>query len=250
MWTNDEIIIAINLIENGSNFKEISNKLNKTHVSVTKKMNRMGYKSCYSPSNDKGKTKYIHFDWLTIQKDYDCGLSYKDIRKKYILSTTSIIWAIKNNKLKMRSQSDGLKLAWKNGKFKIKSEGLDRYRQLCKFKFSLKEFPNEFDFKLIETHGWYKPKNRGNNLNGVSRDHMFSVKMGYDLNISPYYISHPSNCKLMIHNENSKKHSNSTITIDELYNMVNSWDLLYLKKNALIAQLNQSVELRTPRSGV
>jgi hypothetical protein len=37
MWTNEELNIAINLIENGNNFKEISDKLNKTHVSVTKK---------------------------------------------------------------------------------------------------------------------------------------------------------------------------------------------------------------------
>jgi hypothetical protein len=127
----------------------------------------------------------------------------------------------------MRTQSEGLKLAWKNGKFKIKSEGLSRYRQLCEFKFSLKDYPNEFDFKLIESYGWYKAKNRGNNLNGVSRDHMFSVKMGYELNVDPYYISHPSNCKLMTHIKNSEKHSSSSITIDDLYERVNSWNIKY-----------------------
>lgn len=227
MWTNEELNLAINLIKNGSNFKEISNKLNKTHISVTKKLNRIGYKSCYKPSDKKGKTKYVEFDWIIIQKDYDSGLSYDDIRKKHSLSTTSIIWAIKNNKLKMRNQSDGLKLAWKNGKFKIKSEGLVRYRQLCEFNFNLKDYPNEFEFSLIETHGWYKAKNRGDNLNGISRDHMFSVKMGYELNIDPYYISHPCNCKLMTHDKNSKKHSNSSITIDELYERVNCWNIKY-----------------------
>jgi hypothetical protein len=44
---------------------------------------------------------------------------------------------------------------------------LYEYRQKCKFKFNLADYPNGFDFNLIKEHGWYKASNNGNNLNGV-----------------------------------------------------------------------------------
>lgn len=50
------------------------------------------------------------------------------------------------------------------------------YKRQCMFKFALNSYEKEFDFKLIEENGWYKAKNHGDNLNGVSRDHIFSVK--------------------------------------------------------------------------
>lgn len=90
------------------------------------------------------------------------------------------------------------------------------YKQKCKFIFSLNDFPNEFNFELIEKYGWYKPKNRGDNLNGVSRDHMVSIRDGFNKNINPYYISHPANCELMVHNENISKNMKSSLSIEEL----------------------------------
>lgn len=89
------------------------------------------------------------------------------------------------------------------------------YRPLCEFKFEVTEF-DEFDLSIIEKYGWYSPTNKGNNLGGISRDHIYSIKDGFINNICPDIISHPANCKLMIHNENSKKNSRSDITIDEL----------------------------------
>lgn len=101
------------------------------------------------------------------------------------------------------------------------------YRQQCAFDFSLNDFPEEFDFALIEKYGWYKAKNRGDNLGGVSRDHMVSVKYGWENNIDPKIISHPANCKLMVHGDNVRKHSNCDMTIDELNYKIKRWNLKY-----------------------
>lgn len=105
--------------------------------------------------------------------------------------------------------------------------GFQSYKQDCLFKFSLNNFPNEFDFELIKKHGWYSPANKKNNLNGVSRDHMFSVKEGFLNKINPELISHPANCKLVLQKENSSKHKNSSISIDDLKKRIIDWDYNY-----------------------
>lgn len=102
-----------------------------------------------------------------------------------------------------------------------------RYKSQCVFNFALNEFPEEFDFNLIKEHGWYQAKNRGNNLTGISRDHMLSCKYGYDNLIDPYLISHPANCKLILQTQNSSKHSNCSITKEELIEKVNEWNNKY-----------------------
>ncbi len=102
-----------------------------------------------------------------------------------------------------------------------------KYYRECQFNFNLSDYPNEFDFSLIEAHGWYKAKNKGNNLNGVSRDHMVSIKYGYENNISPEIIKHPANCQLMVHNDNVKKYKNNSITVEELINRINDWNNKY-----------------------
>ena len=102
-----------------------------------------------------------------------------------------------------------------------------KYYKDCQFNFNLSDYPNEFDFKLIEEYGWYQAKNHGNNLNGISRDHMISIKFGYENNISPEIIKHPANCQLMRHNENSSKWKTCSITLEELSNKINNWNLKY-----------------------
>lgn len=101
------------------------------------------------------------------------------------------------------------------------------YKAQCFFKFNLSDYKENFDFSLIEENGWYKAYNRGNNLNGISRDHRFSIKDGFEKRIDPYFISHPVNCMLMKHDENSSKGSKSSITVEELYKLVNEWNEKY-----------------------
>lgn len=101
------------------------------------------------------------------------------------------------------------------------------YRSQAKFKFALNSYPNEFEFNLIKESGWYKASNHGDNLKGISRDHMFSVDEGYKQGIDPYLISHPANCKLMKHEDNFKKLTKCSITLDELQKRINEWNSKY-----------------------
>lgn len=104
-----------------------------------------------------------------------------------------------------------------------------KYRLDASFTFSLKDFPDEFDFQLIETYGWYKAKNRGNNLGGVSRDHMYSVKDGFLNGIDPKIIAHPANCRLIRQGENASKKNKSCITLEQLLERIKVWDEKYNK---------------------
>lgn len=107
------------------------------------------------------------------------------------------------------------------------SGSLSCYRSACAFRFNVYDYPEEFNLSLIETYGWYKAANRGNNLNGVSRDHIVSVRYGFDNNIDPSIIGHPANCQLLPHTENSKKFTNCHITIEELLKCIDKWDKKY-----------------------
>ena len=112
--------------------------------------------------------------------------------------------------------------------YKLKDKNQKQiYKYFCKFTFSLNDFPNEFDFNLIKQFGWYKAKNRGDNLLGVSRDHKYSCEEGFKHLIDPYLISHPANCKLLQHIENSSKYIKCSITIDELQTNVINWNKKY-----------------------
>ena len=102
-----------------------------------------------------------------------------------------------------------------------------KYKQDTMFKFNLADYPNEFEFKLIEQYGWYKPRNRGDNLGGVSRDHMLSVRDGFNKGINPKLLAHPANCRLMIHNENISKNKKSILTENELLIRIEEWDKKY-----------------------
>lgn len=115
---------------------------------------------------------------------------------------------------------------------KYKRKDMDeykKYKQDTIFKFSLNDYPDYFEFELIEKHGWYSPTNKNNNLNGVSRDHMLSVNEGFHLGVDPFLLAHPSNCKLMIHNDNISKNKRSSITLNELLNRIEEFELKYGK---------------------
>ncbi len=101
------------------------------------------------------------------------------------------------------------------------------YTKQCKFKFNLASYKDEFDFDLISQQGWYKPINHGNNLTGISRDHMVSIMEGFNNLVDPYIISHPANCQLLIQIENSKKRAKSSLSIDDLKLRIKDWNKKY-----------------------
>lgn len=102
-----------------------------------------------------------------------------------------------------------------------------KFRLDTKFQFNVFDYPNEFDLYLILEFGMYKAKNRGDNPTGISRDHIFSIRDGFDNNIDPKLLSHPANCRLISQKENSIKHKKSIITIDELLKLINLWNIKY-----------------------
>lgn len=108
-----------------------------------------------------------------------------------------------------------------------KKTAFENYRNKCEFKFNLYDYPEEFDLSLIETYGFYSASNRGNNLEGVSRDHKISVRYGFNNNIDPEIISHPANCELMKQNENSSKKTNCSISLDDLKLKIVYWNKKY-----------------------
>ena len=107
-------------------------------------------------------------------------------------------------------------------------EGYDKYKRECQFTFHLADYPTEFNFGLIEEHGWYSPKNHGNNLSGVSRDHIMSIRWGFENNVDPLYIKHPANCQLMRHNDNVSKGKKESISLQELRRRIEEWNKKYL----------------------
>ena len=149
-----------------------------------------------------------------------CPVCHKEfIAKKKTNTCCSLSCAAKYKQIKKYNAiTNDIELA----KFKYNT-----YKKRCCFKFSLNTYPEEFDFSLISANGWYKAANHGNNLKGVSRDHIFSVSNAVQQGIDPYYISHPANCKLLLQSENASKSDNSLITIDELINKVNDWNKKY-----------------------
>lgn len=102
------------------------------------------------------------------------------------------------------------------------------YRPSCEFRFALSKYPGEFDIDLIKINGWYSPSNKDNNLQGVSRDHLYSVKDGFINKVDPFIISHPANCKLVIHTDNQKKNVKSEISLEELFERIKIWNLKYV----------------------
>lgn len=97
------------------------------------------------------------------------------------------------------------------------------YKPLCSFNFEVNQYKHRLDYYLVEKYGWYSPSNKGNNLNGVSKDHMYSVREGFINGVDPEIIKHPANCRLMIHKENNKKNTKCSITLEELLDRIDKW---------------------------
>lgn len=117
-----------------------------------------------------------------------------------------------------------------NCKKNFQRKDLSEYRKYyldARFNFRLSDYPEEFDFDLIRRYGWYKPVNRGNNLTGVSRDHIFSVRAGFKERVDPKIIAHPANCQLIIHNKNVSKYTKCGLTKKQLLVKIEKWNQKY-----------------------
>lgn len=109
-------------------------------------------------------------------------------------------------------------------------ENIQNYREYansCRFRFSLNNYPDEFNFDLVKKYGWYRATNHGGNGEGVSRDHMISIKWGWINHISPEIISHPANCQLLMHKDNKGKGISCSLTLEQLEEKILLWNKKY-----------------------
>ncbi len=97
-----------------------------------------------------------------------------------------------------------------------------KYRRSCSFKFSLKDYPQEFDCQLPLYSAKLNP-----NVNAYSRDHMFSVADGFRLGVNSQIIAHPANCRLITQKDNLLKRDKSCITLQELLFRISGWESKY-----------------------
>lgn len=109
----------------------------------------------------------------------------------------------------------------------------EEYSYSCRFTFGLSSFPLWFTnaASMIREFGWYSTpgsKKTGiRNINGVSRDHLYSVSDGYRLGVHPSVLRHPANCDLKRHLDNQIKGKNSSITLEELFERIRQFNMLY-----------------------
>ena len=106
-----------------------------------------------------------------------------------------------------------------------------QYSYQCRFTFSLSQYPDWFTYasELITKFGWYSASNKGNNLTGCSRDHLYSVYDGFINNVSPLLLSHPANCEIVPHRHNQIKHKSSKITLNELLLRIQKFEERYVR---------------------
>ena len=224
VWTKDEEIKLKSMTEHKLNIIEISKQLNRSIDSVRKKMNRLNIKTNYIKEIEP-------INWTIIQDEYNSGKTYKDIITEFKITPQKILKAQKEGKIKFRSLKEAYQYSLISGKRKIKTKDIDKnfkdYRKMCSFIFNLNDFKEEFDFTLIESFGWYKAKNNGDNPIGVSRDHKVSVKYGFENKIDPSIISHPANCQLIQQSKNSSKGTKNSISIEELIKDIEKWNNKY-----------------------
>jgi len=96
----------------------------------------------------------------------------------------------------------------------------DKYRFSCNFDFDITAYSDKFDLSLVKQFGWYSPSNKGNNLGGVVKDHLFTVRDGFKYGVSPEVMKHPANCRLIVQLDNQRKRDKSSISLNELYKRI------------------------------
>ena len=100
-----------------------------------------------------------------------------------------------------------------------------RFYQQCVFRFDVCDFPQEFDLKLVDRHGWYSSRKR--NMMGISKDHKMSVKYAFDNGVEPKLVRHPANCELMSHIKNVRKGVKHSLEEAELISSIERWNKKY-----------------------
>jgi hypothetical protein len=243
-WNIENNEKLIELINFGKRHKEIADLLKTSIRSITNQCIRLGVKTIYQIKLNCNECKNDFLAYIKENRKFCSKKCSAKFNNKKRLVTTETKEKIKKS-LKGRKVGDRIQKPPKvkikaNRKCKSCSNDLvtikhksicencrvnyyQYYRPSCEFDFNINDYRHKFDFSLVNEYGWYSPKNKGNNLNGVSRDHIYSVKDGFLNKIAPEIIKHPANCKILKHLDNNRKGYKSLITIEELQERINNW---------------------------
>lgn len=103
----------------------------------------------------KRRTKY---DWKIIQKDYDKGLSYRDLMVKYNMSMNALVYAKRRGDIKTRSKSEAISLSQK---FKPRTHSKETKKKISESRIKfLNENPDMVPYKLNHSSKMSYPEKR------------------------------------------------------------------------------------------
>jgi hypothetical protein len=80
------------------------------------------------------------YNWDIISADYNSGLGYKDLHKKYGISVGAITKAKKRGDITPRTISEGLKIHYKNNPKKLNNFGTHRLCKCCNETKKIEDF--------------------------------------------------------------------------------------------------------------
>lgn len=273
-WTEQNDNVLKGLIQEGKTHEEISIILGVSKKTINNRCFRLKLKSQLPSKSHKQSCKHCGDEFVSYISEerffcsLNCSASYnnlqrngltEDVKNKISQSLKKHYGPVKEKNKKEITDDIGEKQCKliKEKNRKCRSCGVEKkipkykitcddcryqyykfYRPSCEFDFDFKTFETEFNTTDLKKLGWYSPSNKGNNLNGVSKDHMYSVKEGFINKIDPEIIKHPANCQLLKYSENSIKKTSCSITIDELIDRIKKWDDKFNKDNSSNSDLN------------
>jgi hypothetical protein len=129
--------------------------------------------------------------------------------------------------IKRRTKSEALK-NWCRIQGKEITDPKIKYWNDCQFKFAIQNEPNVIGIELLKNNKWYDPIN---NIDGLVRDHMYSINDGWKNNIDPKIISHPANCELMQSRKNIVKNNGSSISLEDLKSRIENWHSIDIQQH-------------------
>ncbi len=213
----------------------------------------------------KGSTnpKYIDGRTLVEHKCIICGkrICYNNWRhgKKRCVRCRSIVdGSFKNKKHKDETK----KIIGKKSKAKFTEEYLKRVRKVfeergywipldkvdpyklyyrqAKFSKEVFYYLNNKDRNKLKKFGLFSYKNS----RGVVRDHKFSVKSGFILNVPPIILRHPVNCRIIFHKENvsnamNKRKKDDIITLKKLFSLIKNFKKPWIEQEGCIKAMKE-----------
>ena len=183
----------------------LENPIHKKYPGIIRLLNHLEYPITYQG--------FYYLRKLVHDELHVNHLSPKEIREKYSIEYSEFGAFIKTGlgiRLKTLKQA-GINRCVKNGTRVTDEKVL--YKEECKFKFDPYMYPDIPGYELLLERGVYHPVD---NPNGVARDHIISRDYGWRNNIDPEIMSSPYNCQFISQIENSKKGSDSHMTVEQL----------------------------------